>query len=84
MPKVIEVAQTADAKSIYPNKVLRELIVNAVEQRNCSIKGSRIRIKQFSDRIEFISSGRLPNTVSIGNLPYGVSYVSNPIILEFS
>jgi ATP-dependent DNA helicase RecG len=82
-PSVIQGAKTEDSQPIYPDKVLRELIVNAVVHRNYSIAGSRIRILHFNDRIEFISPGRLPNTVSIEKLPYGVSYSSNPIILKF-
>lgn len=39
----------------YPEKVFRELIVNACMHRNYSISGSRIRILQFSNRIEFLS-----------------------------
>lgn len=82
-PSVIDGLKTVDIKPGYPDKVLRELIVNAVVHRNYSIAGSRIRIMHFDNRIEFISPGRLPNTVSIAKLPYGVSYASNPIILKF-
>ena len=67
----------------YPEKVFRELLVNAVVHRNYSISGSRIRIQQFDDRIEFISPGRLPNTVTIEKLCLGVSYAVNPVILKF-
>ena len=82
-PSTIQGAKTVDLQQSYPDKVLRELIVNAVVHRNYSIAGSRIRILHFNDRIEFISPGRLPNTVSVEKLPYGVSYSSNPIILKF-
>ena len=82
-PSVIDGVRTVDASVCYPDKVLRELIVNAVVHRNYSIAGSRIRIMHFNNRIEFISPGRLPNTVSVEKLPYGVSYASNPIILKF-
>jgi ATP-dependent DNA helicase RecG len=37
----------------------------------------------FDNRIEFISPGRLPNTVTVEKLPYGVSYWVNPIIVKF-
>jgi ATP-dependent DNA helicase RecG len=64
-------------------KVFRELIVNACVHRNYAIIGSKIRLLMFSDRIEFISPGRLPNTVTIDKLKAGVSYASNPILLKF-
>ncbi len=47
------------------------------------IVGSRIRIQHFEDRIEFISPGRLPNTVTIEKLSMGVSYAVNPVLLKF-
>jgi len=37
----------------------------------------------FSDRIEFISLWRLPNTVALKKLKYGVSFSRNPVILKF-
>lgn len=67
----------------YPDKVFRELIVNACVHRNYAITGSRIRIFKFTDRIEFISPGKLPNTVTTEKLTSGVSYAVNPIIVKF-
>ena len=67
----------------YPDVVYRELIVNACIHRNYSITGSRIRIFLFSDRIEFMSPGRLPNTITIDKLKAGVSYSINPVLLKF-
>jgi ATP-dependent DNA helicase RecG len=37
----------------------------------------------YEDRIEFISPGRLPNSVSIEKIKLGVSYALNPIIVKF-
>ncbi|WP_446007929.1 RNA-binding domain-containing protein [Candidatus Electrothrix sp.] len=67
----------------YLDKVFRELLVNACVHRNYAISGSRIRILQFNDRLEFISPGRLPNTVTIEKLRSGVSYAVNPVIVKF-
>jgi len=67
----------------YPEKVFRELLVNACVHRNYAISGSRIRIFHFDDKIEFISPGRLPNTVTIEKLKRGVSYAVNPVLLKF-
>lgn len=66
----------------YPERVFRELLVNACVHRNYAISGSNIRILIFSDRIEFISPGRLPNTVTIEKLSVGVSYARNPILVR--
>ena len=82
-PSAIVGAKTEPTTENYPDKVYRELIVNAVVHRNYSILGSNIRIFHFDDRIEFRSPGRLPNTVTIQKLRYGVSYAINPVVLKF-
>ncbi len=68
---------------VYPEKVFRELVVNACCHRNYSIDGSKIRVFLFRDRIEIISPGRLPNTVTVEKLKAGVSYSVNPVIVKF-
>ena len=67
----------------YPDKVFRELVTNACVHRNYSISGSTIRIFIFSNRIEFISPGPLPNTVKIEKLAVGVSFARNPTLVRF-
>ena len=69
-------------KAHYSDKVFRELLVNAVVHRNYSIIGSQIRVFMFSDRIVFISPGRLPNTVSIEKLAVGTSFSRNPLLVR--
>ncbi|SDB48189.1 ATP-dependent DNA helicase RecG [Desulfonatronum thiosulfatophilum] len=66
----------------YPDKVFRELLVNAVVHRNYSIIGSQIRVLLFADRIEFLSPGRLPNTVTIEKLSVGTSFARNPLLVR--
>ena len=82
-PSVIKGGKLEPLKFNYPDKVFRELLVNACVHRNYAISGSRIRIFMFTNRIEFISPGRLPNTVTIEKLSYGVSYSINPVIVKF-
>ena len=82
-PSRIQGLRVEDTYFQYPDKVFRELLVNAVVHRNYAITGSRIRVQMFTDRIEFISPGRLPNSVNIAKLPMGVSYAVNPIIVKF-
>jgi len=67
----------------YPDRVLRELIVNACVHRNYSLSGANIRVFVFSDRLEVISPGRLPNTVSIEKLAIGTSFARNPVLVRF-
>jgi ATP-dependent DNA helicase RecG len=82
-PSVIEQNKTVDTQFKYPDKVFREIIVNACLHRNYSIVGSRIRVFLFKDRLEIRSPGRLPNTVTIEKMKAGVSYATNPILLKF-
>lgn len=82
-PSLINGTKTESQKFLYPDKVFRELLVNACVHRNYAISGSRIRIFMFDNRMEFISPGKLPNTVTIEKLRYGVSYSINPIIVKF-
>ncbi|MCX8000593.1 MAG: hypothetical protein N3A69_16855, partial [Leptospiraceae bacterium] len=72
-----------EQSSIYTEKVFRELIVNACCHRNYSILGSKTRVFLFTNRLEVISPGRLPNTVTLEKLTAGVSYAVNPIIVKF-
>lgn len=70
-------------RETYPTIVLREALVNAVVHRNYSIVGSKIRVLMFSDRIEFHSPGKLPNTVTIDKMKIGVSYSRNPFLVKY-
>jgi ATP-dependent DNA helicase RecG len=82
-PSSIIGTKRVDTRFIYSDKVFRELLVNACVHRNYAISGSSIRVFLFGDRIEFISPGKLPNTVTIEKLKAGVSYAVNPVIVKF-
>ena len=63
-------------------EALREAVVNAVAHRDYSIR-SHIRIFIFDDRIEVRSPGRLPNTVTVENIRYGIHVERNPTVVSF-
>ena len=52
----------------YSERALFEAIINAVVHRDYSIRGSRIRLSMFADRIEINSPGGLPNTLTIDSM----------------
>ena len=52
----------------YSAKALFEAIVNAVAHRDYSIRGSRIRISIFEDRLEIQSPGALPNNLAVDSM----------------
>ena len=52
----------------YSERAIFEAVVNAVVHRDYSIRGSRIRLSMFSDRLEIQSPGALPNGLSVDNI----------------
>ena len=54
----------------YDLTAVFEAIVNAVAHRDYAIRGSKIRLKMFTDRIELYSPGALVNAMTIDDLPY--------------
>ena len=52
----------------YSPKALFEAMVNAVAHRDYSIRGSRIRISIFEDRLEIQSPGVLPNNLAVDSM----------------
>ena len=52
----------------YSEKVLFEAIVNAVVHRDYSIRGSKIRLSMFEDRLEVQSPGSLPNNLTLESM----------------
>ena len=66
-----------------PKIVFEELIVNALIHRDYLISAP-IKILIFSDRIEIISPGHLPNNLTIENIKQGNSNMRNPILASFA
>jgi len=79
----VEGVLRVDKARLFSDKVFRELITNACVHRNYAIHGSRIRIFMFSNRIEIMSPGKVPNSVTLEKILAGVSYARNPIIAKF-
>lgn len=52
----------------YSAQALFEAIVNAVVHRDYSIRGSRIRLSMFANRLELNSPGGLPNNLTIESM----------------
>jgi len=52
----------------YPQFAVREAIVNAICHRDYRLKGRRIEIRMYSDRLEVISPGGLPGFITIENI----------------
>jgi predicted HTH transcriptional regulator len=53
----------------YSSQAVFEAVVNAVAHRDYSIAASKIRLHLFSNRLEIMSPGGVPNTLTIDTLP---------------
>ena len=54
----------------YDMTAVFEAVVNAVAHRDYAIRGSKIRLRMFSNRLELFSPGSLPNTLTLESLAY--------------
>ena len=66
----------------YPLEAVREALVNAVAHRDYTITVTDIELAVYADRIEIISPGRLPNTVTIEKMRAGYRATRNELIKE--
>ena len=66
----------------YPLEAVREALVNAVAHRDYTITVTDIELSIYTDRIEIISPGRLPNTVTVDKMRAGYRASRNELIKE--
>jgi ATP-dependent DNA helicase RecG len=66
----------------YPLEAVREAIVNAIVHRDYTITVVDIELSIFNDRLEVISPGRLPNTVTVEKMKAGYRATRNELIKE--
>ncbi len=52
----------------YPRFAVREALVNAIAHRDYRIRGRRIEIRMYADRLEIISPGGLAGYMTVDNL----------------
>lgn len=64
-------------------ELFEELLANALVHRDYFVSAP-IRLLIFSDRVEIISPGHLPNNLTIENIKMGNSNIRNPILASFA
>ncbi len=52
----------------YPIPAVREALINAVAHRDYRLRGRRIEVRMFSDRMEISSPGGLPGFITVENI----------------
>jgi len=62
---------------------LIEILINALIHRDY-FKNAPIRLFIFDDRIEIISPGKLPNSLTVEDVKYGNPVIRNPQLVKFS
>ncbi len=66
----------------FPEEAVREAVVNALVHRDYSIVGTDVMLVIFSDRLEVVSPGRLPNTVTPEGMRLGMRYARNQTLVN--
>jgi ATP-dependent DNA helicase RecG len=66
----------------YPLEAVRETIVNAVAHRDYTITVLDVDLSIYSDRLEIVSPGRLPNTVTVEKMRAGYRASRSELIKE--
>jgi ATP-dependent DNA helicase RecG len=69
-------------KSAYPSEVIREAVVNAVIHRDYLLSSTDIELVVYSDRLEIVSPGRLPNGITPDRMRTGCRAARNQLLKD--
>jgi ATP-dependent DNA helicase RecG len=69
-------------KPDYPETVLREAVVNALVHRDYLLSATTIEVSIYSDRLEIISPGRLPNGITPARMKAGCRSARNQLVTD--
>lgn len=66
----------------YPEEALREAIVNALVHRDYLLSSTDVELSIYSDRLEIISPGRLPNGITPARMVVGCRAARNQLLKD--
>ena len=69
-------------KKALPLDAVRESVVNAAAHRDYTLIGTDIEVSLYSNRLEVISPGRLPNGVTVEKMKEGCRAARNELLKE--
>jgi ATP-dependent DNA helicase RecG len=69
-------------KPTYPPEVIREAVVNALIHRDYLLTSTDIELAVYSDRLEIISPGRLPNGITPERMRTGCRAARNQLLKD--
>jgi len=73
----------ASGEPEIPRVALEELVANALIHRDYFVSAP-VRIFVFSNRVEIVSPGHLPNNLTIENIKMGNSNIRNPTLASYA
>lgn len=81
--KKIQVAESFNSlgELEIPREALEELVVNSLIHRDYFIR-STVKVFIFDNRMEIISPGKLPNSLTVDKIKSGISISRNPILFS--
>ncbi|MCC7381701.1 MAG: putative DNA binding domain-containing protein [Deltaproteobacteria bacterium] len=66
----------------YPDDVLREAVVNALVHRDYLLSATNIELSLYTDRLEILSPGRLPNGITPARMRTGCRAARNQLVKD--
>jgi len=69
-------------RTTYPEEVIREAAVNALVHRDYLLSATDVELSIYSDRVEIISPGRLPNGVTPERMRAGCRAARNQLLKD--
>ncbi|MCY4306108.1 MAG: putative DNA binding domain-containing protein [Aestuariivita sp.] len=69
-------------RPVYPHDALREGIVNALIHRDYLLTSTDVQLIVYSDRLEIISPGRLPNGITPDRMRFGTRAARNQLLKD--
>jgi ATP-dependent DNA helicase RecG len=70
-----------DTEWFYPLDAIREVVLNALVHRDWT-RSVDVEIAMYKDRLEVISPGALPNSMTVEKMKAGLRSPRNPLIVE--
>jgi len=69
-------------RPVYPRDALREGIVNALIHRDYLLTSTDVELAIYSDRLEIVSPGRLPNGITSNRMRFGTRSARNQLLKD--
>ena len=69
-------------RPVYPRDALREAIVNALIHRDYLLTSTDIELAVYSNRLEIVSAGRLPNGITPDRMRFGTRSARNQLLKD--